>query len=56
MPKKTRRYNHIVKKTRKRIKIKKMVSFSTKTSLGEPVIDHSYEHSKLFDSMTEIHL
>tara|TARA_X000000950_G_C13915484_1_gene660812 strand:- start:569 stop:742 length:174 start_codon:yes stop_codon:yes gene_type:complete len=55
MPKMTRKYNFIDKKTRKEKKKNiKMVSFASKTSAGEPVVDHSKAYHDLFDSMTEI--
>ena len=58
MPKKTRHRSFgSNKKTRKRKKRGgKIVSFAAKTSLGEPVIDHSKRHHDLFANMTEIHL
>ena len=56
MPKNTRRFIFLHKKTRKNKKIKKykLVSFASKTYEGDPVTDHSRQYEQLFENMTEI--
>ena len=54
MPKKTKRNTNKKILSRKIRRTKKIVSFASITSIGEPVIDHSKQQTNLFKDMEEI--